>query len=163
MLKVSRAAKNQFSGSGEQLETSALSARVALGSRIRVARESIKLSRSAAAALLNVSVSTFQAWENGEREPSVTQLSFFADTYNLSLTQLATGNGEETSASCGKIDAKKLSEIIYAVDTALTERGKKLPPPKKAQLITLIYEQTLEADSKKEVDELLERLLLLTM
>lgn len=63
-----------------------------LGTKLRKARESNKLIRPDAAKLLNISKSTLQAWENGEREPSISQLCHLVNVYNITLSSLLTDN-----------------------------------------------------------------------
>jgi len=83
--------EEKLSSCAVQVEREPETEKIALGNRIREARESRKISRSTAATALNVSVSTFKAWENGEREPSALQLKNFSLIYEISLPWLFTG------------------------------------------------------------------------
>jgi len=87
--------------------------RLALGERIRSARTALGVSRNEAANVVGVSLSTFQAWEAGEREPDATKLSALARQYGLAADwllfgagpMLAGGDGVPTAASAGKAQA----------------------------------------------------------
>lgn len=87
--------------------------RLALGERIRSARSALGVSRNEAANVVGVSLSTFQAWEAGEREPDATKLSALARQYGLAADwllfgtgpMLANGNGVAGTALAGHVQA----------------------------------------------------------
>lgn len=78
-----------LSGSNDKPENN----RLLLGSRIREAREALGVPRNESANVVGVSLSTFQAWEAGEREPDATKLSTFARHYGLAADWLLFGDG----------------------------------------------------------------------
>lgn len=88
-LKISSSNPNSVSGCVDEPENS----RSALGGRMREAREAMNASRSEASTVVGVSLSTFQAWEAGDREPDATKLSIFASHYGLSVDWLLYGEG----------------------------------------------------------------------
>lgn len=55
-----------------------------IGTRIRTQREALKLSRSYVADKLGVALSTLQAWENEDREPSATHILKLSECLNTS-------------------------------------------------------------------------------
>ncbi|BAK76458.1 transcriptional regulator [Pseudogulbenkiania sp. NH8B] len=89
---------NLKTGIGESKSLSGLqdkpeSSRSALGGRIREAREELGVPRNESSSVVGVSLSTFQAWEAGEREPDATKLSIFARHYGISADWLLFGEG----------------------------------------------------------------------
>jgi transcriptional regulator with XRE-family HTH domain len=55
--------------------------------------------RIEAANVVGVSLSTFQAWEAGEREPDATKISIYAKKYGLAADWLLFGEGEMRKGS----------------------------------------------------------------
>lgn len=73
-------------------------ARKELGERLRYIREKVaKLSRDEMAARIEVSRTTIQAWEAGEREPGGTQLARYAGLWRVSADWLLFGLGSMVS------------------------------------------------------------------
>lgn len=62
-----------------------------IGKHIRVQREALKLSRQVVAEFLGVALSTLQAWENEEREPTASHVIKLAEILNTSVEWLITG------------------------------------------------------------------------
>ncbi|WP_405424378.1 XRE family transcriptional regulator [Pantoea stewartii] len=63
-----------------------------IGKRIRSYREDMKLSRNHVAERLGVSLSTLQAWENEEREPTASYVLKLSDILESSVEKLLTGD-----------------------------------------------------------------------
>ena len=63
-----------------------------IGTRIRTQREALKLSRSYVADKLGVALSTLQAWENEDREPSATHILKLSECLNASVAWLVAGD-----------------------------------------------------------------------
>ncbi|WP_258869295.1 XRE family transcriptional regulator [Aquitalea aquatica] len=95
-----------LSGSLDQPESN----RSALGSRIREAREAMGVPRIEAANVVGVSLSTFQAWEAGEREPDATKISIYAKKYGLAADWLLFGEGEMRKGSTDKVASSSDSQ-----------------------------------------------------
>lgn len=81
------------------------SSRSALGGRIREAREALGVPRNESSGVVGVSLSTFQAWEAGEREPDATKLSVFARHYGISADWLLFGEGPMRKGEAGEAAA----------------------------------------------------------
>ncbi|EMO1733892.1 helix-turn-helix domain-containing protein [Salmonella enterica] len=62
-----------------------------VGTRSRLRREELNLSRSKVAKLINVSLSTLQAWENQEREPSASDILRLSEALGVSASWLLCG------------------------------------------------------------------------
>lgn len=90
--------------------------RLALGERIRSARTALGVSRNEAANVVGVSLSTFQAWEAGEREPDATKLSALARHYGLAAEWVLFGAGPMLAAS-GVPAAASAGNAQAVVDT----------------------------------------------
>ncbi|WP_291830909.1 helix-turn-helix transcriptional regulator [Candidatus Symbiopectobacterium sp. PLON1] len=63
-----------------------------IGTQIRDRRTELKLSRASLAEEVGVALSTMQAWENGEREPSASNVVRLAEALSTSAHCLITGN-----------------------------------------------------------------------
>ncbi|GJL33209.1 repressor [Enterobacter hormaechei] len=70
-----------------------------IGTRIRTRREVLKLSRNYVAAKLSVALSTLQAWENEEREPSATHILRLSELLKASVEWLVAGSEAREDAS----------------------------------------------------------------
>lgn len=70
-----------------------------IGTRIRTQREALKLSRSYVAEQLGVALSTLQAWENEDREPSATHILKLSECLSASVAWLVAGNEEKESST----------------------------------------------------------------
>ncbi|WP_437616044.1 XRE family transcriptional regulator [Erwinia sp. V71] len=68
-----------------------------IGKRIRSLREDLKLSRNQVAENLGVSLSTLQAWENEEREPTATHVLRLATILSTSVEFLLTGTAQQSA------------------------------------------------------------------
>ncbi|SYE97705.1 repressor protein [Klebsiella pneumoniae] len=81
-----------------------------IGKRIRSKREELKQSRNHVADFLGVALSTLQAWENEDREPSATHILKLAECLGVSVEWLVSGAaGSELH-----------NPLLPAVDTAGT-------------------------------------------
>lgn len=80
-----------------------------IGKRIRFIREENKLSRNHVAELLGVSLSTLQAWENGEREPSATHVVRLASILSSSVDFLLIGTQGSLAAHTAPVMASSSS------------------------------------------------------
>lgn len=63
-----------------------------IGKRIRAQREGLKLSVQLVAEQLGVALSTLQAWENEDREPSATHILKLSECLKVSVEWLITGD-----------------------------------------------------------------------
>lgn len=63
-----------------------------IGGRIRVQREALRLSRQIVSEGIGVALSTLQAWENDEREPTASHVLKLASFLNTSVEWLLTGS-----------------------------------------------------------------------
>lgn len=83
----------------------------------------------------------------------INEIVSWAKKNDYDLNWLLTGKGEPrpsegiTSGSIN-IDAELLQTIIISIEEGLHERNLQLEPVKKAELITLLYENFAEADKK---------------
>ena len=111
------------------------------------------------AAKAGIPHSTFQNYIHG-RTPHVDHLLRIHDKFQVSMDWLLAGIGEpflnDEDTKGGESGSRPLNPeiltlIIKTLDSKLQERGLGLPPDKKAQVITLLYEYYL--DTEKEVDE----------
>ncbi|HHJ4285349.1 XRE family transcriptional regulator [Klebsiella variicola] len=68
-----------------------------IGKRIRAKREGLKLSRQFVAEQLGVALSTLQAWENEDREPSATHILKLSECLKVSVEWLITGDEKTES------------------------------------------------------------------
>jgi transcriptional regulator with XRE-family HTH domain len=68
-----------------------------IGKRIRAQREGLKLSRQFVAEQLGVALSTLQAWENEDREPSATHILKLSECLKVSVEWLITGDEKTES------------------------------------------------------------------
>ncbi|EHK5574795.1 helix-turn-helix transcriptional regulator [Escherichia coli] len=68
-----------------------------VGRRCRERREELKLSRNNVAHQVNVSISTLQAWENGEREPNASDLLRLAQALQVDPAWILLGEWRQTN------------------------------------------------------------------
>ena len=77
-----------------------------LGKRILGLRTKKKMSQSELADLVQTTRTTVSKWENGDSEPSASQLKMIADTFGVSIDYL-----------CGNMDS--IGEAICVLDTCI--------------------------------------------
>lgn len=70
-----------------------------LGIRCRQRRDELKLSRNKVADMVGVSLSTLQAWENQEREPTASDIIKLANALSVSASWLLSGECTNTENS----------------------------------------------------------------
>lgn len=70
-----------------------------LGIRCRQRRDELKLSRNKVADMVGVSLSTLQAWENQEREPTASDIIKLANALSVSASWLLSGECANTENS----------------------------------------------------------------
>ncbi|EIB9637692.1 helix-turn-helix domain-containing protein [Escherichia coli] len=115
-----------------------------LGIRCRQRRDELKLSRNKVADMVGVSLSTLQAWENQEREPTASDIIKLANALSVSASWLLSGecaNTENSQTSISQtsnqgllqtdIDPQiyaqqRLIAIISALDSSEVEHLSKL-------------------------------------
>lgn len=84
------------------------------GKRLRQAREAQNLTRTQVVEILEIALSTLQAWENDEREPTVSYLVALCELLSISSDYLL--YGQESAQGLNE-------EFIGIQDTKLTEAG----------------------------------------
>lgn len=89
-----------------------------LSERIKLSRSLTGMSRPQACEKLEISKSTLQAWENGEREPSATQLLKIAEIFNVSVLWLLTGNDKDRLGNKGTDESEYVFIPRYNVNAA---------------------------------------------
>ncbi len=120
-----------------------------IGSRLRQERERLGLSQSAVCKALGTATRTQIAWEKGEQVPNALHLSqLAAEGFDI----LFIVSAQRTTSFETELEA--LSDSWKAIDAALYETGKTLPPEKKKIAAEALYtavkngEGTLQSLSK---------------
>ena len=84
------------------------------------------------------------------KNPTIDTLFRIVSALNGSLDFVTTGEGEMflSAAGQGEIDVDVLRDVIAGIEAHLKRNRGNLPPAKKAELITLVYEDTMESENK---------------
>lgn len=122
------------------------------GSRLKQVRG--RLSRDEFAPLLGVHKQTLMRYENGQRCPDAEFLASLALRFDLNCEWLLLGRGEMLRSRDGSaprgIDTQLLAAVIAQTEEGLQARGVRLADDKKAQLIVLLYEESLKQGQRPD-------------
>lgn len=116
-----------------------------VGIRSRLRREELGFSRSRVAKLINVSLSTLQAWENQEREPSASDIIRLSEVLEVSASWLLCGEIEHNDSQQSTPDKSSnkgytLMTIWESLDPIEKEQLSKLLVRKGADLLTQLLD-----------------------
>lgn len=125
-----------------------------IGDRIKIIRGGE--SRESLAPRIGVSRNTIVNYETGKSDPVSTFLIKILDVHpNINPTWLLTGKGPmekggeiQKTVSSAQVDHSFLEAVIAAVEEHLDVINGHLPPAKKAQLISIIYDLSDKKDKK---------------
>lgn len=132
-----------------------------IGERLKRARRSRRQSQQDFAAGIGMPLPSYRDYEGGKRVPGGEALRRFAragiDTHWLLTGEdAAAGDDAEVREARGEyghtLAATRLRDVIAAVETALEETGRRLPPSKKADLIVALYELYTESGKPPDPD-----------
>lgn len=125
-----------------------------IGERLKRARRTRRQSQQDFAGGIGMPLPSYRDYEGGKRVPGGEALRRFAragiDTHWLLTGEYpATGGDAEVREARGEyrytLAAARLRDVITAIETALEETGRRLPPAKKADLIVALYELGAES------------------
>lgn len=108
-----------------------------IGVRLKQERERLSLSQAQVAKSLGIATRTQIAWEKGEQTPNALHLATLG-TLGLDIQFIVSGV-QNISPSEPSLDAQAMSEAWEAVDWALAEAKKTLPPKKKRLAAEALY------------------------
>ncbi|HHQ49070.1 MAG TPA: hypothetical protein ENK19_09355 [Acidobacteria bacterium] len=121
---------------------------------------------------------TFKNYLDGRRPPDVKALSHIRECFGVSLDWMVFGDEpihrSEYLVSAprqpGAVDEEVLADAIEVVDRYLAELEKqgridpgKITPAKRAKLVALLYAETMDTESKKPRQTLVERMISLLL
>lgn len=128
-----------------------------MGERIKTVRGDA--SRDRLAAQMGVSKSTIVNYETDMRDPPAAFLQKVLELHpHISPGWLLTGEGPMDKrdaffhGAAAKVDDDLLQLVIETIEEHLDKMHKRLPPTKKAQLVTLVYEMHAE-EKERTVDK----------
>lgn len=96
-----------------------------------------------------ISESIFRKYLAGTSVPGADKLVEIAQTTQVSLRWLATGEGRPDGVE-DRLDLAMLGSVIAGVEAGLEEIGGSMAPEKKAELIGLLYEMACNGESISE-------------
>lgn len=96
-----------------------------------------------------ISESIFRKYLAGTSVPGADKLVEIAQTAQVSLSWLATGEGRSDGVE-DRLDLEILGSVIAGVEAGLEEIGGSMAPEKKAELIALLYEMACNGESIAE-------------
>lgn len=108
-----------------------------IGIRLKQERERLSLSQAQVAKSLGIATRTQIAWEKGEQTPNALHLATLG-ALGLDIQFIVSGV-QNISLSEPSLDALAMSEAWEAVDWALAEAKKTLPPKKKRLAAEALY------------------------
>ena len=123
-----------------------------LGRRLKQARKSRGYkNREDLSTEIGVHLSTYGNYERGERIPDAVFLKNFCDTLHINYMWLFTGMGTMTlPKNALAIEAQLLTKIIDTVENHIEHTGAVLTTAKKAEIISILYEEALEKQTWHE-------------
>jgi len=119
------------------------------GSRLEIARG--KMSRKAVSIKMGIHANTYGNFERGDRWPDAGFVINFCKMFNINPTWLLTGQGpmHMPDNSTG-LETELLEKIIAKVEEHLNDAKMILSTGKKAEIISILYEEALEKEEWRE-------------
>lgn len=128
---------------------------IELGKRINICAKHVGGKRSLSNKT-DISETQLFRYIKGEQEPSITKCLAISKQCNIDLNWLITGEGQsepsDQNNSCNSIDEEVLQGVIEAIEGHLDNNNLELDADKKAQLITIIYNEVIDDDDEEQVD-----------
>jgi transcriptional regulator with XRE-family HTH domain len=123
-----------------------------LGTRLKQARkEKGYKNRDELSAQLGVHLSTYGNYERGKRAPDAVFLKKFCESLQINYIWLFTGKGTiSLSDNATGLETKLLAKIIHNVEHHIEFTGAALTDAKKAEVISILYEEALENKAWQE-------------
>tara|TARA_R110001592_G_scaffold91274_1_gene267350 strand:- start:3415 stop:3861 length:447 start_codon:yes stop_codon:yes gene_type:complete len=118
---------------------------VAYHERICFTRTHLGLSQAEMAGQVGIPLRTYQNYERGEREASLTLVRALHDIFNVSPLWLLCNKGEMfvVTEPYQRFDNMLLQQVVEAVEKFTTGLPQSISTDHKARLITLLYEKSL--------------------
>ena len=124
------------------------------GKRIRAYRQEKKLKGKELADIINISQSALSDIENEHNKPSADTIASIVKNTDIEPYWLLTGEGvmlrTETSEKISPINSDLLKKVIKTVEDISIEKNLSLKSTNKAELIVLLFEELLEAETKRQ-------------
>ena len=122
-----------------------------IGLRMKKAREVAGKTQTDLATFFKIHRNTYTNYERAKRLPDILFLLKFCDTLNLNPTWLLTGQGPmQMPDNPAGVETKLLEKLIAKVEEHLDESDYVLSPAKKAEIISILYEEAIERDDWRE-------------
>jgi hypothetical protein len=116
-------------------------------------QDKLRLSQNKLAAILEIPAHKIKDIEGGKTRISADIGVLMEDKFQVDFRWLLTGRGEMEGVQGAalqeyrlSIDASSLERVIAEVEAGLSRRGSALDPAKKARLVTVLYEYSMETD-----------------
>lgn len=132
----------------------------AVGRRIREVRVSAGLNGEEFGEKIGVGKGAVSTYEIGESFPRWETLNRIADLAGRDFNWLLAG--EASGAAPGgpaALDEEVLADVIQGIEEGLEGLGLRIPPPKKAELVALLYDMMIEEAGKKPKKSQIEKIL----
>ena len=95
-----------------------------LGERLRILRESVKLSQVKMAELLGVKQSSINRYEQGQSAPSLETLVKYADYFDVSMDYLFARTEYRPKIAAGSDEMKQFIEMCFDPQSPMSEKLK---------------------------------------
>ncbi len=121
------------------------------GMRLKKAREQKNITRKAIANRVGVHTNTYGLYERGNRVPDAIMIRTICDILQVNYIWLFTGEGpmHMPDNSIG-LEPELLEKIIFKVEEHLKNSKMILSAAKKAEIISILYEEALEKEEWRE-------------
>jgi len=121
------------------------------GMRLKKAREQKNITRKAIANRVGVHTNTYGLYERGNRVPDAIMIRTICDILQVNYIWLFTGEGPRymPDNSIG-LEPELLEKIIFKVEEHLNNSKMILSAAKKAEIISILYEEALEKEEWRE-------------
>jgi len=122
-----------------------------IASRLKIARKARGVRQAEISEKIQVSLSTYSSYERGLKYPNSRTIIRFCRLLEINFQWLFTGRGpmfcEENSS---ELDTELLGKVIERVEEHLQQIQMLISPAKKAEIISILYEETLENQDWQE-------------
>ena len=132
----------------------------AVGRRIREVRVSAGLSGEEFGERIGVGKGAVSTYEIGESFPRWETMNRIVELARRDFNWLL-GGEESGAAQVGTVgvDEEVLADVIQGIEEGLAELDLEIPPPKKAELVVLLYDMMIEEEGRKPRKSQIEKIL----
>lgn len=122
-----------------------------IGNNLLIIRQKNNTNQTQVAKQVGIHTATYSKYERGKQIPDAGFVVKFCDVFSVNPTWLLTGQGPmQMPKNPSGIETDLLRKIIEKIEETLTEKKLILSPAKKAEVISILYDEAIEQADWRE-------------